>query len=121
VGGPALAPSFPPAAALCPLLRSGGPFFPTSSSYSSSLSLPLSDPPPPPSLLPPACRRGHAERAAINTPIQGSAADVAAAAMVAISKCKELNGLGWKLLMQVRGGEGNGCVHGLRSSRFTSP
>ena len=48
------------------------------------------------------CRRGHAERAAINTPIQGSAADVAASAMVAIAKCPELKELGWKLLMQVR-------------------
>eukprot|EP00955_Chlamydomonas_euryale_P057668 356868-Chlamydomonas_euryale.AAC.5 len=45
--------------------------------------------------------QGHAERAAINTPIQGSAADVAAAAMVAIAKCPELRRLGWKLLMQV--------------------
>ncbi|KAG1666153.1 hypothetical protein FOA52_011565 [Chlamydomonas sp. UWO 241] len=46
-------------------------------------------------------KRGHAERAAINTPIQGSAADVAAAAMVAICECPELKQLGWHLLMQV--------------------
>lgn len=55
-----------------------------------------------PALLPStSLRQGHAERAAINTPIQGSAADVAASAMVAISKCPELKALGFTLLMQV--------------------
>ncbi|KXZ47740.1 hypothetical protein GPECTOR_33g622 [Gonium pectorale] len=44
---------------------------------------------------------GHSERAAINTPIQGSAADVAAAAMVAISKSEELRATGFQLLMQI--------------------
>ena len=45
--------------------------------------------------------RGHALRAAINTPIQGSAADVATAAMVEIARCEQLRNLGWKLLLQV--------------------
>ncbi|GFR52186.1 hypothetical protein Agub_g14723 [Astrephomene gubernaculifera] len=44
---------------------------------------------------------GHSMRAAINTPIQGSAADVAAAAMVAIHKSEELRATGFKLLMQI--------------------
>jgi len=46
-------------------------------------------------------RQGHALRAAINTPIQGSAADVAAAAMVSIQRNEQLRTLGWKLLLQV--------------------
>ena len=45
--------------------------------------------------------RGHALRAAINTPVQGSAADVATAAMISIDNCKRLKELGWKLLLQV--------------------
>lgn len=45
--------------------------------------------------------KGHALRAAINTPIQGSAADVATAAMISISRCPELEAMGWKLLLQV--------------------
>ena len=40
-------------------------------------------------------------RAAINTPIQGSAADVATAAMLSIDACQELKELGWKMLLQV--------------------
>lgn len=40
-------------------------------------------------------------RAAINTPIQGSAADVATAAMLAIHACPELRDMGWRLLLQV--------------------
>ena len=59
---------------------------------------------PAPAYSPPAPRRRHhAERAAINSPIQGSAADVANSAMVAISQCPELKRMGWKLLMQVGG------------------
>ena len=45
---------------------------------------------------------GHALRAAINTPVQGSAADVATAAMISINNCQRLKELGWKLLLQVR-------------------
>ena len=45
--------------------------------------------------------QGHALRAAINTPIQGSAADVATAAMLSIDACQELRELGWKMLLQV--------------------
>ena len=41
-------------------------------------------------------------RAAINTPIQGSAADVATAAMLSIAACPELRALGWTMLLQVR-------------------
>ena len=44
---------------------------------------------------------GHALRAAINTPVQGSAADVATAAMISINNCQRLKELGWKLLLQV--------------------
>ncbi|XP_052736256.1 DNA polymerase I A, chloroplastic/mitochondrial isoform X4 [Vigna angularis] len=46
-------------------------------------------------------QKGHIERAAINTPVQGSAADVAMCAMLQISKNKQLKELGWKLLLQV--------------------
>ncbi len=45
--------------------------------------------------------KGHALRAAINTPIQGSAADVATAAMLAIGRHRRLRELGWTLLLQV--------------------
>ncbi|KAK7387061.1 hypothetical protein VNO78_27551 [Psophocarpus tetragonolobus] len=45
--------------------------------------------------------KGHIERAAINTPVQGSAADVAMCAMLQISNNKKLKELGWKLLLQV--------------------
>ncbi|KAK3279840.1 hypothetical protein CYMTET_12292 [Cymbomonas tetramitiformis] len=45
--------------------------------------------------------KGHAERAAINTPIQGGAADIAMLAMLQIQGCKRLQKLGFKLLMQV--------------------
>ena len=45
--------------------------------------------------------RGHALRAAINTPIQGSAADVATAAMLRINSDERLRNMGWKLLLQV--------------------
>ncbi|MEW5306424.1 MAG: hypothetical protein WDW36_008889 [Sanguina aurantia] len=43
----------------------------------------------------------HHERAAINTPIQGSAADVVAAAMVAIARCPIIKAKNWTLLMQI--------------------
>ncbi|KAM7504160.1 hypothetical protein LguiB_003064 [Lonicera macranthoides] len=46
-------------------------------------------------------QKGHIERAAINTPVQGSAADVAMCAMLEISKNACLKELGWKLLLQV--------------------
>lgn len=45
--------------------------------------------------------RAHSLRAAINTPIQGSAADVATAAMLRINNNPTLRQLGWKLLLQV--------------------
>jgi DNA polymerase-1 len=45
--------------------------------------------------------RGHAQRAAINTPIQGAAADVATAAMISIARCQKLKDLRWTLLLQV--------------------
>ena len=40
-----------------------------------------------------ALQQAHALRAAINTPIQGSAADVATAAMLSIDACQELKEL----------------------------
>ncbi|CAN0901055.1 DNA polymerase I B, chloroplastic/mitochondrial [Linum grandiflorum] len=46
-------------------------------------------------------QRNHIERAAINTPVQGSAADVAMCAMLEISRNERLKELGWKLLLQV--------------------
>ncbi|KAI6687469.1 hypothetical protein NL676_024297 [Syzygium grande] len=45
--------------------------------------------------------RNHIERAAINTPVQGSAADVAMCAMLQITNNKQLKDLGWRLLLQV--------------------
>ena len=44
----------------------------------------------------------HGSRAAINTPIQGGAADVAMVAMIGIVRSPLLKKLGWKLLLQVR-------------------
>ncbi|XP_065025408.1 DNA polymerase I A, chloroplastic-like isoform X2 [Musa acuminata AAA Group] len=46
-------------------------------------------------------QRRHIERAAINTPVQGSAADVAMCAMLEIDRNIRLKELGWKLLLQV--------------------
>ncbi|CAN1172171.1 DNA polymerase I A, chloroplastic/mitochondrial [Linum perenne] len=46
-------------------------------------------------------QRNHIERAAINTPVQGSAADVAMCAMLEISRNEGLKELGWRLLLQV--------------------
>ncbi|XP_057430438.1 DNA polymerase I A, chloroplastic/mitochondrial-like isoform X3 [Lotus japonicus] len=46
-------------------------------------------------------QKGHIERAAINTPVQGSAADVAMCAMLQIANHKQLKELGWKLLLQI--------------------
>eukprot|EP00884_Botryococcus_braunii_P003367 jgi/Botrbrau1/13030/Bobra.0389s0021.1 len=45
--------------------------------------------------------KNHALRAAINTPVQGSAADVATAAMLAIARDDTLRDLGFKMLLQV--------------------
>ncbi|KAL0917416.1 hypothetical protein M5K25_012474 [Dendrobium thyrsiflorum] len=46
-------------------------------------------------------QKGHIERAAINTPVQGSAADVAMCAMLAIDRNTRLKELGWRLILQV--------------------
>ncbi|CAM9543134.1 unnamed protein product [Scytosiphon promiscuus] len=46
-------------------------------------------------------RVSHGTRAAINTPIQGGAADVAMVAMIGIVRSPVLKELGWKLLLQV--------------------
>ncbi len=45
--------------------------------------------------------RGHAERAAINTPIQGSAADVMMMAMLKLHKNERLRELGWEVILQI--------------------
>jgi len=45
--------------------------------------------------------KSHALRAAINTPIQGGAADIAMLAMLKIQRCPRLKELGYKLLMQI--------------------
>lgn len=44
---------------------------------------------------------GHALRAAINTPIQGSAADIVMMSMIKLWKSPILKSLGWKLLLQI--------------------
>jgi DNA polymerase-1 len=44
---------------------------------------------------------GHAERASINTPIQGGAADIAMMAMIKINDSMKLQKLGWVLLLQI--------------------
>lgn len=48
--------------------------------------------------------QAHALRAAINTPIQGSAADIATAAMLRINEDEALRRMGWRLLLQVCAG-----------------
>jgi len=45
--------------------------------------------------------RGHAERAAINTPIQGGAADIVVLAMLRLRQSELLRKLGYRLLLQV--------------------
>ncbi len=45
--------------------------------------------------------RGYAERNAINAPVQGSAADIIKAAMVAIARAISAEGLGSRMIMQV--------------------
>ena len=45
--------------------------------------------------------RAAAERAAINTPVQGSAADIVMLAMLALSEDQLLADLGWQLLLQI--------------------
>lgn len=47
-------------------------------------------------------KRSHMERAAINAPVQGSAADIAMLAMLQIVRNADLRRLQWKLIMQVR-------------------
>ena len=46
-------------------------------------------------------KRGHAERAAINTPIQGSAADVMMMAMLKLHRDERLAEMGWKVILQI--------------------
>eukprot|EP00252_Welwitschia_mirabilis_P006943 TRINITY_DN178_c0_g1_i2.p1 TRINITY_DN178_c0_g1~~TRINITY_DN178_c0_g1_i2.p1 ORF type:complete len:981 (+),score=220.02 TRINITY_DN178_c0_g1_i2:668-3610(+) len=46
-------------------------------------------------------QQNHIRRAAINTPVQGSAADVAMCAMLKIWRNERLKALGWHLLLQV--------------------
>eukprot|EP00966_Prymnesium_polylepis_P298485 6897574-Prymnesium_polylepis.1 len=49
---------------------------------------------------PPAVR-GHLERAAINTPIQGGAADIMTLAMLKLRRSKRLKELGYRMLLQI--------------------
>ena len=46
-------------------------------------------------------RRGYAERAAINAPIQGTAADIMKRAMIQVDRALERSALGAKMLLQV--------------------
>lgn len=45
--------------------------------------------------------RSHSERAAINTPIQGGAADIVMMAMIKLNEDKRLREFGYKLLLQI--------------------
>jgi DNA polymerase-1 len=45
--------------------------------------------------------RSHSERAAINTPLQGGAADVVMKAMVLLSQNERLAQIGWKMILQI--------------------
>lgn len=45
--------------------------------------------------------RKHAERAAINTPLQGGAADVVMMSMLKLHHDAELRSLGWRMLLQI--------------------
>lgn len=45
--------------------------------------------------------RSHAERAAINAPLQGSAADIVMSAMVNLHRHPTLQALGWRVILQV--------------------
>lgn len=60
----------------------------------------------------------RASRAAINTPIQGSAADVVAAAMVRIHLDPIFRQIGWRMLLQVHDEvRGAGLIHGQSRTR----
>lgn len=56
-----------------------------------------------PDALPGGTRKllGHSERASINTPIQGGAADIAMMAMIKINQSPKLQKMGWILLLQI--------------------
>jgi DNA polymerase-1 len=45
--------------------------------------------------------RGHMERAAINTPIQGGAADIVMQAMLSLHRQQRLRQLGWAMVLQI--------------------
>ena len=46
-------------------------------------------------------KRSHAQRAAINTPLQGGAADVVMMAMLGIHSHQRLTEMGWRMLLQI--------------------
>ncbi len=67
----------------------------------------------PDALSPKKAAKAHALRAAINTPIQGGAADIAMLAMLELARNRQLKEMGWKLLMQVHDEvilEGDSCT-----------
>ena len=59
----------------------------------------------------PGYRSGHALRAAINSPIQGTAADIVMMAMIKISKSEILKNIKWKLLLQIHDEVIMGCIY----------
>mmetsp|Transcript_10885 Transcript_10885/g.32322 ORF Transcript_10885/g.32322 Transcript_10885/m.32322 type:complete len:124 (+) Transcript_10885:3-374(+) len=48
-----------------------------------------------------AAERSHNQRAAINTPVQGTAADVVMMAMLKVHRHERLRALGWYMVLQV--------------------
>jgi len=54
-----------------------------------------------PGISGPPMQAAHNERASINTPIQGGAADVMTLAMLKLKRSEELARLGYKLLLQI--------------------
>ncbi|EGC29930.1 hypothetical protein DICPUDRAFT_158421 [Dictyostelium purpureum] len=76
--------------------------------------------------------KNHAERASINTPLQGGAADIVMKAMLIIEDNKRIKELGYKLIMQIHdelilegpeenADEARGLVMNLMSNPLTTP
>lgn len=64
--------------------------------------------------------RSHAERAAINTPIQGGAADVVMKAMLKIHENQGLRELGYRVILQIHDEVSNSCPWYMIEHHFQS-